>query len=212
MSIITVSRMYGSGGAEVAERVAHALGWPLYDNAFVDAVAQRLDISPEEVEVREERVPPLVERLAGALSLATPEILPSPAGEPHPPREAQIAEVTTRVIQELVATGDDAVLVGRGAQSVLAARTDVIHVLCYAPHAALVALTAERQHISLKAAERLVKEINAQREQYVKQYLKRSWLALENYHLCLNTDALGLDGATEIIVRLAGKRFGRGGE
>jgi N-methylhydantoinase A len=42
MAIITISRMYGSGGSDVAARVAQLLGWSLLDNAFVDAVAERL--------------------------------------------------------------------------------------------------------------------------------------------------------------------------
>ena len=41
MAIITISRMYGSCGSEVAERVAAAFGWPEFDNEIVDAVAQR---------------------------------------------------------------------------------------------------------------------------------------------------------------------------
>ena len=36
MPIVTISRQYGSGGSEVAERVATALGWHLYDNDMVD--------------------------------------------------------------------------------------------------------------------------------------------------------------------------------
>ena len=47
MPLITVSRQYGSGGSEVAERVARALDWHLYDNAVVDEVARRLGIFPE---------------------------------------------------------------------------------------------------------------------------------------------------------------------
>ena len=42
MPLVTISRQYGSGGSEVAERVATALGWQLYDNAVVDEVARRL--------------------------------------------------------------------------------------------------------------------------------------------------------------------------
>ena len=34
---VTISRQYGSGGSEIAERVARALGWQLYDNAVVDS-------------------------------------------------------------------------------------------------------------------------------------------------------------------------------
>jgi cytidylate kinase len=207
MALITISRMYGSGGSEVAERVARALGWQLLDNAFVDAVAARLGISPAEVQAREERVPTLVQRLANTLALASPEILPPATEAPLPPSEERMIEVTTRIITEAVATGH-AVLVGRGAQSVLATRSDVFHVFCYAPRPALVARAAHRLGVPAKEAERVVDDTNRQREQYVRKYWKRSWLAHENYHLCLNTDWFGLDGAADIVVRLARERFG----
>jgi cytidylate kinase len=45
MAVITISRLYGSGGSEVAQRVADTLGWELLDNSIVDAVAARLDMS-----------------------------------------------------------------------------------------------------------------------------------------------------------------------
>jgi hypothetical protein len=45
MPIITISREYGSGGSEVAARVASALGWHLYDNDVVEQVAARLGVS-----------------------------------------------------------------------------------------------------------------------------------------------------------------------
>ena len=67
MPFITISRMYGSAGSEVAERVAAALGWSLFDNAVIDKVAERSGLTRAEVTEREERVPSLVERLASAL-------------------------------------------------------------------------------------------------------------------------------------------------
>ena len=36
MAILTVSRLYGSGGSEVAAIVAKTLGWSLLDNAVVE--------------------------------------------------------------------------------------------------------------------------------------------------------------------------------
>ncbi|HET7549969.1 MAG TPA: cytidylate kinase-like family protein [Gemmatimonadaceae bacterium] len=207
MSIITISRMYGSGGSEVAALVASALDWQLLDNALVDAVAERLGVPPAEVEEREERVATLVERLAASLALSAPEILPGPSTATLPPSEERLIAVTERIIHEACARGN-VVLVGRGAQSMLAARSDVIHAYCYAPPAALAARTAERYGMSLKDAARQVEEHNRQREQHVRKYWKRSWSAFENYHLCLNTDWLGLEGAAEIIVRLARQKFG----
>ena len=76
MSIITVSRQYGSGGSEVAARVARALDWHLYDNEVVDEVARRLNMSADEVSAREERVPTLPERIASAMALGMPGSCP----------------------------------------------------------------------------------------------------------------------------------------
>ena len=67
--IITISRMFGSGGSDVAARVARQLGWSLLDNAVVDEVAERLGVSRSEVESLEERVPSLAERIASSLAL-----------------------------------------------------------------------------------------------------------------------------------------------
>jgi CMP/dCMP kinase len=201
MAIITISRMYGSGGSDVAARVAQRLGWSLLDNAFVDAVAERLGVSASEIQAREERTPSLVERLASALAVASPEILPPPT-EQLPPSEERLAEVTRRIIEEAVARGH-AVLVGRGAQSVLARRAGVLHVFCYAPRDALVKRVSERRGVSLAEAEKNVDEINKQRDQYVRTTFKRSWKAPENYHLCVNTEWLGIEGAADLIVDAA---------
>ncbi|MEJ7813011.1 MAG: cytidylate kinase-like family protein, partial [Gemmatimonadaceae bacterium] len=193
-------------GSDVAARVASVLGWALLDNALVDAVAERLGVAPAEVEAREERVPPLVRRLADAIALTAPESAPEAAGAPRPPSEEQVIGMTGRIISEAVARGN-VVLVGRGAQSMLAARADVLHVFCYAPRAALIAHTATRLRVPAREAERLVDDTNRQREQYVRTHWKRSWSAHENYHLCLNTEWLGVEGAAEIVVRLAREAF-----
>lgn len=205
MAIVTISRMYGSRGSDVAARVAQLLGWSLFDNAFVDAVAERLGIPVAEVQAREERTPSLVERLASALAVASPEILPPPT-EQLPPSEQRMADATRRIIEEAVAKGN-AVLVGRGAQSVLARRADVLHVFCYAPREALARRVAERRGVPLPEAEKIVDEINKQRDQYVRTTFKRSWKAHENYHLTVNTEWLGIDGAAALIVDAA-RRMG----
>src|SRR3954452_17440262 len=102
MPIVTVSRQYGSGGSEVAERVAHALGWHLYDNDIVDQVAARLGITTDEVSAREECVPSLMERMTSAMALGVPEAMPI-AGDiiTHPSEERMVA-MTQRVIEDAV--------------------------------------------------------------------------------------------------------------
>ena len=180
MSIITISRQYASSGSEVAEHVARRLGWQLYDNSVVDTVAARLGITPAEVSAREERRPSMAERLV---------------------------EMTSRVMQEAVQAGP-AVIVGRGAQCLLASRTDALHVFCYAPMEALVAHAVEKLGVRREDAHRTVTEMNEQRDDYVKRHWKREWRDLANYHLCVNTAWLGTEGAAELIVQVARERFG----
>ena len=206
MPLITVSRMVGAGGAELAARVAALLGWQLVDNGLVDSVAQRLGVPVAEVVEREEKVPTLTQRLADALTLGAPEVL-TRKPTTLPPSEERILEVTANVIEEAVAAGPT-VVVGRGAQWVLGEREDSLHVFCYAAHAELAARIATRLSLSLKDAEKYVIESNRQREQYVRSHWNRSWLAQENYHLCLNTGWLGVDRAAAIVVQVAREHFG----
>jgi ABC-type lipoprotein export system ATPase subunit len=57
-------------------------------------------------------------------------------------------------------------------------------------------------------APRVVADNNHQREQYVRRHWKRDWRDCANYHLCVNTAWLGLDGAADLVVQLARERFG----
>src|SRR5438309_6521401 len=126
--VITITRQYASGGSEVARLVAVALGWTVIDNEFVDQVAQRAGLPAAEVAQLEERAPGLLERLARTLAVASPEMFLASAAAPRVEQdETTIVQVTERVIAEAAAHGR-IVLVGRGAQAVLARRPDALHV------------------------------------------------------------------------------------
>lgn len=206
MPVITVSRMYGSCGSEVAERVAKALGWPLYDNEMVDEVAARSGLSAAEVSAQMERVPSLAERLALALSLGTPESIPGIPVEGLETMEERVVAVTRHVIDDAVQKGP-AVFVGRGAQCLLADRTDALHVFCYAPRNELRKYAMHKFELDATTADRMVTEMNQQREAYVKRHWQRKWLAHENYHLCVDTSWIGLEGAAELVIDAARKHF-----
>jgi cytidylate kinase len=207
MPLITISRQYGSGGSEIAERVARTLDWHLYDNAVVNEVAKRLGMQPAEVSAREERVPSLPERIASAMALGMPEVMPTVADLAMQPSEERIVEMTRRVMEEAVLAGP-AVLVGRGAQCMLASRADALHVFCYAPAEALASYAVTNLGVAREDAARVVAENNHHREQYVKRHWKRDWRDFANYHVCVNTAWLGIGGASELIVQLARERFG----
>lgn len=199
--------MFGSGGSDVAARAARELRWTLLDNAVVDAVAERLGVSPAEVSSMEERVPSLVERIVSTLTLSAPEISPAVhESSLMVTAETRIVDVTKRVMEEAVAQGN-AVLVGRGAQALLADRPDALHVFCYARKAFLVDYAITHRGVDPARAEHEVDERNRQREQYVKRHWGRDWRSFDNYHLCVDTGRLGIDGAAQLVVAAARERF-----
>jgi cytidylate kinase len=205
--IVTISRMFGSGGSDIAARVAQRLGWTLLDNAVIDAVAERMGVPRSEVSKVEERVPSLAERIATTLRMSTPEyVVPVSDASLVETTEERVVEMTKRVIQEAVQEGN-AVLVGRGAQCMLADRPDALHVFCYAPFKSLVEYAIAHRGVDPANAEHEVLRMNKQREQYVKRHWGRDWKSFENYHLCLDTARLGLDKAADLVVHAARNRF-----
>jgi CMP/dCMP kinase len=203
--ILTVSRLYGSGGSEVAAHAAKLLGWSLLDNSVVDAVAMRMGLSVAEVRDREERVPSLVERLTSAMAMGSQEWA-SPIADTKRPTDEQLIEVTRHIIEEAIARGP-LVVVGRGAQEMLAERDDALHVFCYAPRKALIARTMQREGVSAEEAAHLVDGTNKERDQWVRLHWERDRRAHENYDLSVNTERLGIEGAAQLIVAAAKARF-----
>jgi CMP/dCMP kinase len=206
VAILTVSRLFGSGGSEVAALTAKALGWSLLDNAVVDAVAARMGLSVAEVRDREERVPSLVERLTSAMAMGSQEWV-SPMLAAKRPTDEQLIEVTRHIVEEAIARGP-IVLVGRGTQEMLAEREDTLHVFCYAPRKALIARTTQREGLGAEDAARLVDNTNKERDQWVRLHFERDRRAHENYDLSVNTERLGIQGAADLVVAAARMRFG----
>ena len=206
--VITITRQYASGGSEVARLVAAQLAWEVIDNEFVDQVARRAGLAPDEVAQRDERAPGLLERLAQTLAAASPELFVAPGGAPPPAvaqDEAEIVRVTERVIAEAAAHGR-IVLVGRGAQAVLAQRPDALHVYVVASKPWRVRLAVERLGVDAAEADKVVDETDRRRDQYVRTYYRRHRQDVGNYDLIVNTERLGIDGAAHLVVTEARRR------
>jgi cytidylate kinase len=205
--IITISRQFGAGGSEVARRVAEALQWRVVDNELVDQVAQRAGLPKEAVAQKDERAPGFIERLARALSRSAPELFPAPAEKVPEPEEAALVRVTETVVAELAAEGR-VVLVGRAAPAVLRGEHDAMHVKLVAPVAQRLRAAVERLGVDPKEAEKVLQETDANRARYLQQHYGRDWEDTTNFHLVLNTGALGVPESVEIIVGSARRRWG----
>ena len=201
--LITISRQYGAGGSAAAARVAEALGWRVLDNELVERIAARAGLTAEDVAGREERVPSFIERLAQTIVAATPElVVPPEADGTVGLAEADLVRITERVVEEMAQEGR-VVLVGRAAPAVLARKKDALHVRLVAPRDHRIRVAAERLGASAEDAARVLDDTDKHRARYHWEYYKREWSDPANYHMTLNTAALGISGAVELIVARA---------
>src|SRR4051812_4768711 len=164
MAVVTITRQFGSGGSEVARAVAQTLGWTVIDNEFVEEVARKAGLPVATVAAHDERAPGPMERLVRAMAAAAPEEFVPVGKDAEEPTEEHIVKVTGRVIAEAAQHGR-AVLVGRGAQAVLAKAhpDDALHAYIVAPMERRIAEIMKRKAIDAKAAQQLIEKTDAAR-------------------------------------------------
>src|SRR5437660_9112677 len=79
MRAVTISREYGSGGGEIAVRLADRLGWQLVDHSIVTQVARVLNESEAAAAARDERAGGFVAHLVDSMQWLAPMTGLSPA-------------------------------------------------------------------------------------------------------------------------------------
>src|SRR5438128_12298893 len=157
MRAITVSREYGSGGGEIAARLARKLGWQLIDHAVIEQAARELGVYKTEVEKHdEEYVESTLSRILNRIqnfvtSIPAPTAAPGSASSP-PSIETLAYQDTIRHIITAAANTGHVVIVGRGGQVLLADRREVLHIRVVAPLELRVAYVARREGLAMDAA------------------------------------------------------------
>ena len=111
MCAITISREYGSGGGEIAARLAQRLQWQLIDHEVVVRVAEMLQVSEEEAEEHDEYVESLATRILKSLRLVHPT-MPVTVEIPLTMDSRAFNAARSQVIEGAVASGQ-VVIVGR---------------------------------------------------------------------------------------------------
>ncbi len=189
MPVITVSRLTGSGGAEIGQRLAERLGASYLNTHIMREVAHRLGISEATAANYDERAEAFIERLARVLWLAQPALAPVSSPTPVLPFESTtqaFVAVTRELVREAARTGN-AVIFGHGAQFILAQQPGVLHVRFIAPFSVRVERVMRRADVSRGEAERRVRAEDQRRAQYIRQFYHADWHAPDPFHLILNT-------------------------
>ncbi|MBZ5637972.1 MAG: cytidylate kinase-like family protein [Acidobacteriia bacterium] len=201
-NVITLAREYGSGGREIARRVAEGLAWRLVDRELIAEVARRADVPNEAAAEYDERLNPWMVRMAKGLWAGSADsFAAAPRGDVF---DADLmAELTRRVILEAAAQGS-CVILGRGAQCILRDRTDALHVFVYAPAEDRVRRLA-RRHGGEAAARIEMERADRTRAAYVQHYYGCDRTARELYDLMVNS-RIGVEAAVRMVVCAMGRR------
>ncbi len=197
MRAITISREYGSGGGEIAARLATLLGWELIDHEVVVRVARMLHVSEKEAEDHDECVESLATRILKSLRPAHP-VMPVTVDIPLAIDSHAFYEARCQVIEGAVASGH-VVIVGRGAQAHLAQRRDVLHVRIVAPLEARIAYVMSREGLDREAAQARILRKDQERVRYLETFYHQHPGDPHLYDLVLNTAILDLESAVDII-------------
>lgn len=193
--VITISREFGSGGRSIGKLVAERLGYAFYDGELVAEVAKRSGFSPEFIEESGEYAS---SRHSLLFSLATANQYTSDGLSVTD----HLYLEQTRVIEELAAQGN-CVIVGRCADYILRERSDTLHVFIRAEMDCRAKRIVERYGEKEKSPEKRLIEKDQKRKVYYKNYTGRTWGQMQNYDLCLNSSALGLETCADLIVQAA---------
>lgn len=197
MQAVTISRQYGSGGGEIAARLASKLGWKLVDHEAVVQVAQELGISVSDAEAQDEHVESLGMRLLNGLSLIQP---PMPNAMQIIPltNDAVYHETVRRVIEAALAPGH-VVIVGRGSQVLFKGRRDILHVRIVAPLEQRISYVMRREGLSHENAQARVHYKDNGRVRYLQTHYHQNPTDPVLYDLVINTAVLSLDNAVQLI-------------
>jgi len=199
---ITISRQYAAGGSEVAALVAEELGWSVIDDAFVDRLSERSGLTPADVASLEERVPTFLERLAQSSALSFPEYLSTTPDALEEPGELKLAKLSRELVAEL-GRRDRMVFVGRACAAVLGRETDALHVRLVASTSYRLRYAVEHLGVDEADAQRLLETTDRNRQRYHREFYRRDWSDPAMYHLVMNTEWLGLEGAARVVVSRA---------
>lgn len=201
MRAVTISREYGSGGGEVARRLAQQLEWQLVDHEIVVRVAHTLKVSEAEAEARDEHVEGFVSRLLRSMQRVDPNLMSGAPVLPASPEAEQNAyqEALADVVNAAITDGH-AIIVGRGSQALLAKRRDVLHVRVIAPLASRIAYVMQREALSQDDAKERIQLKDRTRMRYLQQAHNLQSDDPHLYDLVVNSAILDLDGIASLIV------------
>lgn len=219
MTIITISRQYGSGGDEIAERVGQILDYKHFDKRMIIQAAQETGLSEHEItgfsEEETHRVQGFLDRLFNRGTSTTvghvwrQDIYGTRYSEEVRLSEEVIVTLVQKAVRGAAAAGN-LIIIGRGAQVILRDEPGIIHVRIEAPMEERIIRVKDQLRQTEKmdntdielrrhAQDRII-ERDAASTDYLRRFYNVDWADPLLYHLVINTGKMSIFQAAEIIV------------
>ena len=203
--VITIGRQFGSGGHEVGSRLAKKMGIPFYDKEILRLTAKNSRFAESYLEKMDEQKPSFLNvgsaglmSGAGGTSSAQGAITQFYNLSPND----QIFLETSKVMNSLAEKGP-CVIVGRCADYILRELDPINFFICADIQDRVARKLALEEHSDMteQEMEKLIRQTDKSRSKYYEYYSHEIWGSADNYHMCINTSVVGVDGAVEIIMK-----------
>lgn len=193
--IITINRMYGSGGRAIGKALAEELEIGFYDKELIEIAARDKNIPFGDLADVDEKRP-------GAWSFPVNHEIQISQDYRAIPMNDVLFELQRDIILSL-SDKEDCVIIGRCANHILQDRT--LSVFIYAPFETRVKNVMERLDREEKSARKLVKRMDKERRSYYEFFTDEKWLDMGQYDLCIDSSKF----TTEEIVKILKEAYER---
>ena len=193
--IITINRMYGSGGRAIGKALAEELEIGFYDKELIEIAARDKNIPFGDLADVDEKRP-------GAWSFPVNHEIQISQDYRAIPMNDVLFELQRDIILSL-SDKEDCVIVGRCANHILQDRT--LSVFIYAPFETRVKNVMERLDREEKSARKLVKRMDKERRAYYEFFTDEDWLDMNQYDLCIDSSRFSQEQILEILTEVAHK-------
>ncbi len=200
--VISIGRQCGSGGHEVGEKLAERYGIKLYDRNLIDLLAEQMGKDVESVAKAEERPAGLFGSRKGGFAAKEKDLM-------NRLSKSDELFLNERALIQKLAAEESCVIVGRGANGILADNPDVLHLYIYAPESFRIPRVKEEFKIDFDSdAKKKMDEMDKARREYFEFYTGKTWGYYDHHDLMIDASLLGIDGTVDLIASVVDKKFG----
>lgn len=185
--IISVGREFGSGGHIVAANLAKHFGLPLLDSNILAEIAKENNTSEDYLRKYDESARNLFfSRTVNGFSNSPEEV---------------IAQMQFDYIKKKADAGESFVVIGRCADWVLRDNPALVRIFILGDMEAKIKRTAERENISEDKAKSRIEQADKRRKYFHNTHSDNKWGDSRSYDITVNSTKMGLDGATELLIK-----------